>query len=77
MTGGDPKKNLQQLAERMFSPWEAPATNITLRLQYHYWVITQRLNASWSSIQLQLTRNFSSSGHYDGLEQRRQTSLYV
>lgn len=37
MTGGQPNKNLEQLAERMFSPWEAPATNITLRLQYHYW----------------------------------------
>jgi hypothetical protein len=45
VTGGDPKRNLQQLAERMFSPWESPATNITLRLQYHYWVSTRRLHA--------------------------------
>eukprot|EP01050_Picozoa_sp_SAG11_P007902 SAG11_NODE_674_length_7801_cov_3.578032_1_plen_619_part_00 len=37
VTGGDWRKNLQQLAARMFSPWEAPATDITLRLQYHYW----------------------------------------
>ena len=37
VTSGVWQKNLQQLAQRMFSPWQAPATNITLRLQYHYW----------------------------------------